>query len=294
MRYSRLATVVLAGAMLSACGSSRSTELFSEQRTLEKSGDAAPIAAQAEALWKGRAERAKAEGAIKLWEQAAKLDPTRADLQLALTYGYYFMANVHVRWDEDNEDAMRTIYEKGMKAGRNAVWLTSPKFAEQIKAGTKWEAAVGSVDKASVPGLYWYATNMGKWALLDGFTTILREKDHIAATMETCQKLDANYWHGGPDRYFGVYRTKIPFPGGDLPASKAHFAKAVELAPGYLDTKVLFATNYAAKAQDEALFKKLLNEVIATADDVVPELVPENRNAKRLAKQLLEDIEDYF
>ncbi len=294
MRHIRWVGFLAVAGLLSACGSSRNTEIFSEQRVLEKTGDADPIVAQAAGLWAERADRAKAEGAIKLWEQAAKVDPTRADIQLSLAYGYYFMSNVHLRWDDEPAAAQKAAYEKGYKAGRNAVWLSSPDFAQRIKGGEKWESAVKTVGKEAVPGLYWYATNIGKWALLDGFTTILAEKDHIAATMERMLELDEGFFHGAPHRYFGVYRTKIPFPGGDLPASKKHFEKAISLDGNYLDTKVLFAESYAVKEQDEDLFKKLLNEVVAAPDDVIPELVPETRNAKRVAKQLLEDIEEYF
>ena len=95
-----------------------------------------------------------------------------------------------------------------------------------------------------------------------------------------------------PDRARSPGPTHAAPGGGDLPASKQHFEKAIALDAKYLDTKVLFAESYAAKAQDEDLFKKLLNEVIASPDDIIPELVPESKNAKRVAKKLLDDIED--
>ncbi|MCA9545768.1 MAG: hypothetical protein KC613_15295 [Myxococcales bacterium] len=294
MRIVRFAGLVALLGGLSACGSSRNTEIFSQQRVLEKTGDAQPLVDQAAEAWKGREDRAKAEAAVKLWEQAAQMDPTRADIQLSLAYAYYFMCNVHLRWDDKPDDAMKTTYKKGYEAGRNAVWLAAPEFAERIKKGEKWESAVKDVDAKAVPGLYWYATNIGKWALLDGFTTILAEKDHIAATMGRILELDEGFFHGAPHRYFGVYRTKIPFPGGDLPASKSHFEKAIGLDGNYLDTKVLFAESYAVKEQDEDLFKKLLGEVVAAPDDAIPELIPENKNAKRVAQKLLSDIDEYF
>lgn len=294
MKFARPTLALVAALALSACGGSRNTELFKEGASGSKTGDATAQFDQAKALWAERGDRAKAEQAVKLWEEAAALDPTRADIQLALTYGYYFLANAHVRWDADNEKALKALYEKGVKAGRNAVWLTSPDFAARIQKGEKWEAAVKTVEAAAVPGLYWYATNMGKWALLDGFTTILREKDHIAATMERIQALDEGYFHGAPHRYFGVYRTKIPFPGGDPPSSKKHFEQALKLSPNYLDTKVLFAEAYAVKVQDEDLYERLLKEVIATPDDVMPDIVPENANAKRVAKQMLDEKDEYF
>ena len=279
--------------MLAACGG-RTSGLVVDTGPAEKKGDASALVEKGDGLWADRADRAKAEAAIKAWEEAAATDSTRADVQLKLTYAYYFLANAHLRWEEEPDDAQRAAFEKGVVAGERAIKLQSPEFAKKIKDGAGWPEAVKSVPKAGVPSLYWYATNLGKWALLDGFTTILSHKDDVAAIMAHCESLDEGFFYAAPHRYFGVYRTKIPFPGGDLPSSKKHFERAVKLAPSYLDTKVLFAESYAVKAQDEALFKKLLGEVIASKDDVNPDLIPETRNSKRVAKTLLENIEDYF
>lgn len=281
--------------LATACGSSRSTELFSQAQVAQQKGDASETLAQAEALWAERSDGAKAEQAVALWEKAAEIDATDPQTQLKLSYGYYFLAHAHARWaGDDAEEKQKALYEKGVKAARNAVWLGSPEFAERIKKGDKWEAAVQDIDEKAIPGLYWYATNMGKWAMLDGFTTILREKDHIAATMERVIALDGSFYYGAPHRYFGVYRTKIPFPSGDPPASKEHFEAALKFAPDYLDTKVLYAEAYAVKVQDEALYERLLKEVIAAPDDVMPELIPENVNAKRIAQQMLDDKDEFF
>jgi tetratricopeptide (TPR) repeat protein len=277
----------------SACGGSRESVLEDGGQPLEKKGDATPAIEKGDALWKEREDRAKIEGAIAAWQEAAQLDPTRADVQLKLAYAYYFLADAHLRWAEDDA-GMLAAYDKGTNAGERAIRLSSPAFAEQIKNGKTWEEAIPSVGKEGLPAMYWYATNLGRWALLDGFTTVLSYKDRVFAIMTHCAKLDEGFWYGGPHRYFGVYYTKIPFPSGDLPKSKEHFEKAVGLAPGYLETKVLFAENYALKASDKALFSKLLTEVTQTPDDANPDLVPETKNSKRKAKKLLDEMADYF
>ncbi len=290
----RSSLLMLLALSLAACGGRKST-LVENTGPAVKKGDATALVTKGDEAWTKRAERAPTDAAIKAWEEAAATDPTRADVQLKLAYAYYFLANVHLRWDEDSEDAQLAAFEKGVVAGENAIKLVSPDFAKKIKDGAGWQEAVTSVPKEGAGPLYWYATNLGKWALLDGFTTILSHKDDVEAIIAHVKGLEETFFYAAPHRYFGVYRTKIPFPGGDLPASKKHFERAVELAPQYLDTKVLFAESYCAKAQDEALFKKLLNEVINTPDDQIPaELVPESANAKRVAKKLLEDVEEYF
>ena len=45
---------------------------------------------------------------------------------------------------------------------------------------------------------------------------------------------------------------------------------------------------------NEELFVNLLETVLKANADVIPELAIENRNAQRIAQDMLENIEDYF
>lgn len=290
--WRRLGVFALMALTMAACGG-RTSGLKADGAAATKKGDASPLVAEGETLWAERANRAKAEEAVSKWEAAAAQDPTRADIQLKLAYGYYFLANAHVKWEEDPEDKMRALFLKGVETAERAIKLQSPEFAAKIKGGASWGEAVTSVPKEGVAGLYWYATNLGKWGLLDGITTILAHKDDIFKTMEHVRTVDETFFHGAPYRYFGVYWAKLPF-GKDLKKSQANFKKSIELAPNYLETKVLYAEHWAARSDDEALFKKLLNEVIAAPVNVDASLIPENQNAKRTAQRMLKNIEDFF
>ena len=288
----RAAALSAAALSLSACGASQ-TQLAGDMK-LGEAKDASAASAAVEAgdkLWTERGDRAKAEEAIKRWEEAATLDPTQAETHLKLAYAYYFMANVHVRWDEDNEDAQGALFDKGVKAGERAILAQSPAFKKALET-QKWEEAVTQVPKEGIASLYWYATNLGKWSLLQGIGTTLGNKPRIKSTMDHVLSLDETFYHGAPHRYFGVYEAKIPF--GDIKKSGASFDKAIEIAPLYLDTKVLKAEYFAAKQQDEELFKALLNEVIAADPKAIPEVDVENANSQRVAKKMLENISDYF
>jgi tetratricopeptide (TPR) repeat protein len=256
-----------------------------------KQGDATPIMDEADALWAQRGDRAQAEAAIAKWEEAAKVDPTHGDVHLKLSYGYYFLANNHARWDEDNNDAMAKLFHKGKEAGERAILIQSPEFKKALET-QKWEEAVKLVPKEGIASLYWYATNLGKWGLTQGITTVLGNKNNINATMKRVLSLDETFFHGAPHRFFGVYEAKVPF--GDINRSGESFDQSIKISPNYLDTKVLKAQYFAAKTQNEELFTQLLNEVIAADPKAIPELEIENRNAQRTAKDLLENIEDYF
>lgn len=290
--WRRLGLLALMALTMAACGG-RTSGLKAEAGDADKKGDATPLMAEGDTLWAERANRAKADEAVSKWEAAAAQDPTRADVQLKLAYGYYFLANAHVKWEDDPDDKMRALYLKGVEAAERAIKLESPEFAAKIKGGASWGEAVTSVPASGIAGLYWYATNLGKWGLLDGITTILAHKDDIFKTMDHVRGLDETFFHGAAHRYFGVYWAKLPF-GKDLKKSRMHFEKSIELAPNYFETKVLFAEHWAARSDDEALFKKLLNEVIAAPVNVDASLIPENQNAKRTAQRMLKNIEDFF
>ena len=184
----------------------------------EVKGDATPLMNEANELWKSRAERAKAELAIKKWEEAATQDPSKAEIPLKLIYAYYFMAHVHDRWADDSEEKMEAWYDKGIKAGERAIFLQNGDFKKMIEAGDKWEKAVTSVKKEGIDSLYWYATNLGKWSLIQGIVVTLGNKGRIKSTMEQVLSLDETFFHGAPHRYFGVYEAKVP--GGDINKSK--------------------------------------------------------------------------
>ena len=277
--------------LFAGCGATPTT-LSKKMEVGEVKGDATPLLNEANELWKSRGDRAKAEQAISKWEEAAKQDPSRAEIPLRLVYGYYFMAHVHDRWTEDAEEKMEAWYDKGIKQGERAIFLQNGDFKKMIEAGEKWEKAIKTVKKDGIDSLYWYATNLGKWSLIQGIVVTLGNKGRIKSTMEQVLKLDETFFHGAPHRYFGVYEAKIP--GGDINASGKSFDKAIEISSDYLDTYVLKAQYYAAKTQNEELFKSLLNQVIAADATKVPELEVENKNAQRIAKKMLNDIEDFF
>jgi len=292
MKTRLVVSILAAGLSVSACGGRQST-LTQDAPAPVKTGDASAQIAEAQGHFAKREDKAEVLLAIKAWEAAEAIDATNAEIPLALTYAYYFLANAHLVW-EDDEDALKAAYDKGVVYGERAIRLTTPAFAEAIKNGKTWEASIPLVDKDGMPALYWYATNLGRWATLDGITTLLSLKDRVFGIMEHCLKLDEQFFHGAPHRYFGVAYTKVPFPSGDLPRSRKSFERALELDAKYADTRVLFAETYAVKAGDAELFKKLLEETLALPDDVYPDLVPETKNSKRKAKKLLGDAGDLF
>ena len=283
--------VMFANVLFSACGST-SNQFVADVKIQSKKGDASELMEKAQNLWKQRDQIKSAKKAIKTWEKAAETDPTRADVALKLSYAYYFMATVHARWQNDPKDKQLAWYEKGMKSASRAIFLQSPKFQQAIMSKKSWPDYVYLVEKNGIEGLYWYCSNLGQHSSLRGITKMIRFLPTIKSSMERILKLDENFFHAGPHRYFGAYEAKII--GGDLNKSKNHFEKSIQLAPHYLTTYILQAELYATKKMNEELFVKLLETVLQANPDAIAELSIENRNAQRIAQDMLENIEDYF
>jgi hypothetical protein len=255
-------------------------------------GDAAAQIAEGDKHWEKRADPAEIRAAIKIWEQVAAADPKNFDALVKLTRANYFLAEGYLRNDE--KEYLRTM-DLGVKWGEKAMIASSPEFEAKMRAGGKLPEAVKLVSKTGVPAMYWYASSLGKWAKRKGFAVLLGQKDNVKATMDRVLELEPTFYYGGPHRYFGAFYAVAPaFAGGDLEKSRVHFNKSLEISATFVGTKVLWAQELAVKEQDEETFEKLLNEVIATPDDVIPELKPEIIVEKQKAKELLADKDELF
>ncbi len=221
---------------------------------------------QGDAKWGERTDAANIRAAIASWKQAADADPGNLDVLVKLTRGHYFLADAYLR---DDEKEYLSVMDQAVKWGEKAMVAASPDFAAKMRDGAKQHEAVKVVGKEGVPAMYWYASALGKWAKRKGFAVLLGQKDAVKATMDRCLELDPTYYYGGPHRYFGAFYAIAPaFAGGDLEKSKVHFKKSLEIAPGFVGTKVLWAAELAVKQQDEATFDKLIGEILETPDDV--------------------------
>lgn len=255
-------------------------------------GDIAAQIAAGDNHWAKRTDPVEIRAAIKSWEQVAAADAKNFDVLVKLTRANFFLADGYLRGNE--KEYLRTM-DLGVKWGEKAMIASSPEFEAKMRAGGKLPEAVKLVPKSGVPAMYWYASSLGKWAKRKGFAVLLGQKDNVKATMDRVLELDPNFYYGGPHRYFGAFYAIAPaFAGGDLEKSRVHFNKSLEIAGTFVGTKVLWAQELAVKEQDEDTFEKLLNEVIATPDDVIPEVKPEIAVEKQKARELLADQEELF
>lgn len=253
---------------------------------------AAAAVAEGDELWNGRDNADNIRKAIAVWEKVVAGNAGDYETVAKITHAYYFLADGYLR---DNDDEYLDTMDKGVAWGEKGLLAVSPEFKTRMKNGDKLEKAIEAIGKEGVPTLYWYATNLGKWAKKKGFAVLLGNKDKVKAVMERCLALDSGYFYSAPDRYFGAFYAIAPsFAGGDLDKSEAHYKASLEKQPNYLGTHVLMAENLAVKRQNKDLFMEQLKFVIDADEAVIPELVPEARVEKQKAKELLEKIDDLF
>ena len=286
-------------AMVAACGSTRDTawETTAESAALDDTARAkvTDLLAQANAAWDQRTDPAQAKAAIDALQAATAIDPSNAEAFSNLSHAIYFYADCHLRFDEDKPDLYKNTHEEGIKAAEKALSAMSPEFAKQMASGALIEDAVEVLDARAVPALYWRSSNLGRWATLDSFATLLSYKDETRAIMEFCLDAKPTYWYQAPDRYFGVFYARTPgFAGGDMKKSAAHFNVAIDAQPNYFGTRILMAEEWAIKEDNRALFEELINYVLEGDVNAIPYIKPENECEQRKARKLMDNIDEYF
>jgi hypothetical protein len=249
--------------------------------------------AEGDLLWKERGDQAKLEQALAKWEEAAKTTLT-APLATKLSRGHYLLGDGYLAL-AGNTEGRDAEYQKGLDWATTALKIAAPEFAAARAAEKPHAEAVKLVGPNAIDAMYWFATNLGKWAASKGFTTRLRYKDDIKATMVRVKELDEGFFYAAPWRYFGGFEAVTAgLAGGSLEKSEENFKKSLELAPNYLGTKVLWADYLCVKKGDRATFEKLLGEVLAADAAIDPAIAPENRLEQAKAKKLLAEIDDKF
>jgi len=301
MRVVALAILLLA----SACTAGR-VATWERSIDLTKKGDDAALVKAGDDAFQGREKEASLRQAIELWEKAIALNPGNHETLVKLARAYYLLADgflflrMNEAKDDDRKDQIKKemleAFGKGVEYGERALIALSPAFREKVQAKVKVQDAVAVLTKEAVPALWWYATSLGKWARAMGLTKAVYHKDTVKRSVERVLELDRDFWYAGADRYFGAYYAYLsPMLGGDPAKSKAHFDRALQVAPNYFGTKVLLAEMYYGKRRpDRATFEKLLQEVIRGDPRSIPEVAPEQRLEQKKAELLLKQADDLF
>lgn len=237
--------------------------------------------------WQKRDNQATLREALTKFEALHKKNPTDIETLTYLTRGYFLLADLHV----EDKDEKKKLYEKAKDFGDVGMSTNS---TYKAKKEEDIESAIGGLTKREVPVTFWSAAALGKWSKLNGVMSSLKFKDQILAMIRQVEKLEPDFFHAAVPRYWGGFYAVAPaIAGGSMSKSKKNFKKAIERAPEYLGTRVLFAELYWVEEGDKKEFKKQLQAVI-DAPIGPEEIRPENTLEKAKAKKLLDKADDLF
>lgn len=239
---------------------------------------------------------------VKMLESFQHDNPKNKTYQLLLSRSYANYAFGFLEWNllkyKDVDEAKRSLNEARAKK----FYLKGKQFGLQVlnrnnrfeKALTKdldtFNKALRSFGRRWVPALFWTAFNWGSWINLNKDSPLaIAEFPKVEAIMRRVLELDENFFYAGPHMFFGVsYGSRPKMFGGDPAKSQGHFEKALAAYKRkFLMALVMYAQTYAVQNQDRALFDSLLNEVLSTNADVLPEQRLANELAKLRANWLL-------
>ena len=217
------------------------------------------VTAQADpdALYRERADVAKAREAVAIWSARLAKDPKDFDSAWKLARAAYWLGG------HDDPSARRADLEKGVEAGRQASVL------EPVRP----------------EGYFWMAASMGQLAESFGMRQGLKYRGPIKEALEKVLKIDPAYQNGSADRALGRWYYKVPgLFGGSKKKSEEHLRKSLTYDPQstasrFFLAETLFELNRKADAIAE------LQRVVD--GPVNPEWEPEDREFKQQAAERL-------
>lgn len=252
----------------------------------------ASLGQQAEELWNQRADKDKLVEAMNAYEQLFAQNPTDKNIASRLVRGWYFYGDAY----ESEVEAKRAAWDKAISFGQVCLNL-NPDYAAMVAKDGNKEAAASALTIEDVPCTYWTASALGKWAKAGGLSTTLKHIGVAKAYIAQVEKLDADYFYGAVNRYWGAYYAGLPsFAGQDLERSQQEFMKSMEISPDYLGTRILYADYWATKNQEKIeVFDEMVQYVMQVDVDALnPELKPENLAEKKKAEELWAQRDDKF
>lgn len=284
-----LLSVFTVASLLSGCASQRKNPHLSQSPDIEISKkDFNKMTADAEQLWQKRNQKDSLLNFIRIEEELSRSNQQTREHLIELARAHYLLAEYH--GDSDREKSKH--WEEGANWAEKAL-TENPKFKQKIiNEKLPPEQALSTLTTKDAEALYWFAVNLGRWASKQGLADILKYKDRVKKMIDRVQALSPNYFYGGIYRYYGVYYALIPgYTEEDLKNSRKNFETALKKYPEYFSNHVLYAQYYAAKVEDDVLFKKHLNFVVKgnpknlLIKDAYPEQLMEQARAKRLLEQ---------
>lgn len=224
--------------------------------------------------------------------------PRNKDLLLSGAQAYAAYAAAFV--GPDAPERNRRLTEKAKGYALRALSLHNKHFGRvKDEPYLEFATCLETFDQGDVPYVFHAAVAWAGWiqAHSDSMDA-LADLPKVQALIERVIELDETFYYGAPHTFLGVLLTiRPPSLGGRPEEARKHFERALELGEGkLLTTFVMYAKNYAKLMYEEELFFDLLDTVLNSPVDAVPDLTLVNTLAKEQAGELIAEAreEEYF
>jgi len=157
--------------------------------------------------------------------------------------------------------------------------------------------ALAGLQKKDTARLFWSGNGWATWIRYqEGSPAALADLVRVEQIMLRVIELDETFYHGGAHLFLGAYYGAKPtMLGGKPEESRKHFEKALAMSNReYLPNQVAYAQIYAKMTYNRDLYVQLLQEVIDFPLEKRPDIALANQAAKRMAVQMLNQVDRYF
>ena len=218
------------------------------------------------------------------------------DLKLRLAAAQMYVGYATLVEAEDPERASR-LYGRAKRHGLRAL-ATKRKIAPLLAAPfEEFSHIVEELDSGDLELVFWVASSWGAWISTNlNSMAALADLPRVILLMEWIIGQDEGYQDGGPHIFLGIYHAALsPSFGGNLDKSLNHFQRALALSEEKsLMVFVQMARFYARRVFDRELYVSLLNRALESPVDGNPGLILQNAVAKRMARRLLGQVDEFF
>ena len=247
---------------------------------------------QGKAYWEKRANPKSAKMAVLFFEKAVELNAQKLELAVSLSKAYHFQG-YYIEIDPAIRD---TLYLKGANAAligfKNTTYFQSFADTTSVDNSKLQISAISQAPVETIPALYWWATNIGRYLTTKPVLTRIESREIIETAMHRIATLDEDYYYGGPTRFFGTFYSRLP--GVPLNRARSNFDQSLANSPDYLGTRVLRARYYHTKLGNRDLFEEDLIYVINADPSALPDAMPENLYEQEKARELLKHTSILF
>jgi hypothetical protein len=253
--------------------------------------------------------REAAPGLIKTIDGMVVVSPRNEVLlelsaQAYCSYSFGFLEDdlETLREDDPRYEPLRKrttgLYKRCEDYGLRMLHEESDAFPDAINHDVATlSAAVKKLDDDAVPGLFWTGLALASQININrDDLAMVAELPKVEIIMSRVVELNEKFYNGGAHLALGLlYASQGKAMGGNPEKGKHHLDRAIQLTDGkFLMNKVMFARIYAVTTQNKDLYKKTLEDVLATPAEVMPDQRLANEIAHKKAERYLKQIEDLF